>query len=283
MSAFSLSRLPDSLIETTPVICVLSCIYRRELTIRIVFRVARAYDNGWELVGGIQGRCRHARDLLAREGGGSVVRNRRVGAVIEPGAELRKSEEDAAIIDPGEADEEGQSAPPLIMRVEHIAGVNWPHGDAKVAVALRLPLRVTLGRLCKGVHRLGGRSHLGLMRRFELTDAQWEQIAPLLPPQKPRTGRPAEDHRQVLNGMLWILRTGAPWEDLPARYGPVGTVSSRFYRWRKAGVFDRVLQRLQAQADARGELDWDLHFVDATVVRAHQHAAGARRSGAIGG
>ncbi|TXM72138.1 IS5 family transposase, partial [Methylobacterium sp. WL69] len=105
------------------------------------------------------------------------------------------------------------------------------------------------------------------MRRYELTDAQWEQIAPLLPPQKPRTGRPAEDHRQVLNGMLWILRTGAPWADLPARYGAVGTVSSRFYRWRKAGVFDRVLRCLQAQADARGELDGDLHFVDATVVR----------------
>lgn len=93
------------------------------------------------------------------------------------------------------------------------------------------------------------------MRRFELTDAQWAQIAPLLPPQKPRTGRPSEDHRQVLNGMLWILRTGAPWEDLPARYGAVGSVSSRFYRWRKAGVFERVLQRLQAQADARGDLD----------------------------
>ncbi len=121
------------------------------------------------------------------------------------------------------------------------------------------------------------------MRRYELTDAQWEQIAPLLPPRKPRTGRPAEDHRQVLNGMLWILRTGAPWADLPARYGPVGTVSSRFYRWRQAGVFDRVLRRLQAQADARGDLDWTLHFVDATVIRAHQHAAGARRSGAIGG
>ena len=133
------------------------------------------------------------------------------------------------------------------------------------------------------VHRPRDRPHVGLMRRFELTDAQWEQIAPLLPAQKPRTGRPAEDHRQVLNGMLWILRTGAPWEDLPARYGAVGTVSSRFYRWRKVGVFDLVLQRLQAQADARGDLDWDLHFVDATVVRAHQHAAGARRSGAIGG
>ncbi len=126
-------------------------------------------------------------------------------------------------------------------------------------------------------------AHVVGMRHFELTDAQWERIAPLLPPQKPRTGRPAEDHRRVLNGLLWILRTGAPWEGLPTRYGPVGTVSSRLYRWRKAGVFDRVLRRLKAQADARGELDWDLHFVDATVVRAHQHAAGARRLGALGG
>lgn len=104
-------------------------------------------------------------------------------------------------------------------------------------------------------HRLGDGPHDVEMRRYELTDAQWEQIAPLLPPQKPRTGRPAEDHRQVLNGMLWILRTGAPWADLPARYGAVGTVSIRFYRWRQTGVFDRVLRRLQAQADARGDLD----------------------------
>jgi len=121
------------------------------------------------------------------------------------------------------------------------------------------------------------------MRRYELSDAPWEQITPLLPPQKPRTGRPTEDHRQVLNGLPWILRTCAPWAGLLARYGPVGTVSSGFYRWRQAGVFDRVLQHLQAQADARGDLNWDLHFADATVVRAHQDAAGARRSGAIGG
>ena len=102
------------------------------------------------------------------------------------------------------------------------------------------------------VHRLGDRPHLGGMRRYELTDAHWQQIAPLLPPQKPRTGRSAEDHRKVLNGMLWILRTGAPWADLPARYGAVGTVSSRFYRWRQAGVFDRVLRRLQAQVAEAG-------------------------------
>src|SRR5919202_2277186 len=121
------------------------------------------------------------------------------------------------------------------------------------------------------------------MGRFDLTDRQWERLEPLLPPRKPGTGRPNEDHRRIVNGVVWVLRTGAPWRDLPERYGPVGTVSSRFYRWRAAGLWDRVLAALQAAADANGEVDWDLHFVDATVVRAHQHAAGARRSGEKGG
>lgn len=133
------------------------------------------------------------------------------------------------------------------------------------------------------VNGWGHGPHVYLLRRFELTDAQWKQIDPLPPPQKPRTGRPTKDHRQILNGMLWILRAGAPWEDLPARYGAVGTVLSGFHRRRRPIVFDRVLQWLQTQADARRDLDWNLHFVDATVVRVHQHAAGARRSGAIGG
>jgi transposase len=97
------------------------------------------------------------------------------------------------------------------------------------------------------------------------------------------TGRPSEDHRRILNGILRVLRTGVPWHDLPGRYGPVGTASSRFYRWRASGVWERVLSALQAAADARGEVDWDLHFVDASIIRAHQHAAGARRNGAIGG
>jgi transposase len=121
------------------------------------------------------------------------------------------------------------------------------------------------------------------MARFELSDRQWQRLQPLLPPERPRTGRPNDDHRRIVNGILWVLRTGAPWRDLPARYGPVGTVSSRFYRWREAGVRDRALAALQAEADARGEVDRDLHFVDATIIRAHQHAAGARRSGAVGG
>ena len=131
--------------------------------------------------------------------------------------------------------------------------------------------------------KLGSHSHLCGVKRYELTDRQWQRLAPLLPPQRPRTGRPNHDHRCILNGILWVHRTGAPWRDLPERYGPVGTVSSRFYRWRQAGLWDRILAALQTEADARGEIDWDLHFVDATIVRAHQHAAGARRAGAIGG
>jgi transposase len=114
------------------------------------------------------------------------------------------------------------------------------------------------------------------MTPSDLTDAQWAKLQPLLPPQKPRTGRPANDHRTVLNGILWVLRTGSPWRSLPDRYGSWKTVSSRFYRWQKAGVWDHILAGLQRRADADGRLDWTLHFVDSTVVRAHQHAAGAK-------
>ena len=69
----------------------------------------------------------------------------------------------------------------------------------------------------------------------ELTDAHWEQLLPLLPPQKPRTGRPAIDHRLVVEGMLWVARTGSSWRELPERFGPWSTVSSRYQRWCKEG------------------------------------------------
>lgn len=114
-------------------------------------------------------------------------------------------------------------------------------------------------------------------KRHELTDEQWERLEPLLPPQKPRTGRPSKDHRTVLNGILWIMRTGAPWEDLPERYGSYKTVSSRFYRWRERGIWDRILAEAQKDADTKGQVEWEIHFVDSSVVRAHQHAAGAKR------
>jgi transposase len=113
--------------------------------------------------------------------------------------------------------------------------------------------------------------------RDVLTDEAWERLTPLLPPQKPRTGRPAKPHRPVVEGILWTLRTGAPWRDLPERFGPWHTVASRFYRWVAAGVWVRVLAALQRAADAAGALDWRTHYVDGTVIRAHQHAAGAHK------
>jgi transposase len=118
------------------------------------------------------------------------------------------------------------------------------------------------------------------MTRTILSDSQWERLRPLLPPQKPRTGRPAKDHRQVLEGILWVLRTGAPWRDLPEHtFGPWQTYATRFYRWRKAGIWDKVLAELQRQGDAAGAVDWSLHHADGTVIRAHQHAAGAQKRG----
>ena len=115
------------------------------------------------------------------------------------------------------------------------------------------------------------------METSDLTETQWERLRSLLPPQKPHTGRPAKDHRTVLTGILWVLRTGSPWRCLPERYGSWKTVSSRFYRWQRAGVWDSLLAEVQRQADVEGRLDWSLHFVDSTVIRAHQHAAGAKR------
>ena len=113
------------------------------------------------------------------------------------------------------------------------------------------------------------------MSRGDLTNEQWERLEPLLPRRK-RTGRPPKDHRQIINGILWVLRTGAPWRDLPERYGSWKTVYSRFYRWQKDGVWDGIFAAAQEQADAAGNLDWDVHYVDGTSVRAHQHAAGAK-------
>jgi transposase len=81
----------------------------------------------------------------------------------------------------------------------------------------------------------------------------------------------------MLNGILWILRTGAPWRDLPARDGPWRTVASRFYRWQRAGIWQRLFATLKQQADAVGQLNWLLHFIDGTIIRAHQPAAGAKK------
>ena len=115
-----------------------------------------------------------------------------------------------------------------------------------------------------------------MSHRGELSDQEWERLKPHLPAEKPETGRPNIEHRRIINGILWRERTGAPWRDLPERYGPWSTVYSRFWRWREAGVWDGIFAAVQRQADEAGAVDLSVHFVDGSVIRAHQHAAGAK-------
>jgi transposase len=117
-----------------------------------------------------------------------------------------------------------------------------------------------------------------VVRRFELTDEEYARIAPLLPDTTPQRGGRWRDHRQVINGILFRVRTGCPWRDVPDRYGPYQTLYKRFSRWEQDGTWARIEAAMQADADAVGELDWHGH-ADSTVVRAHQHAAGARKGG----
>ena len=113
------------------------------------------------------------------------------------------------------------------------------------------------------------------MKRHELTDEQWNLLEPLIPRSTAATGRPAKDPRLMLNGILWILATGAPWRDLPERFGSCKTVHRYFSDWRKQGVFARIIEALQIKLDDRGYIDWDLWCVDGANVRASRAAAGA--------
>lgn len=116
------------------------------------------------------------------------------------------------------------------------------------------------------------------MRRYELTDEQWAVIEPLLP--KATTGRRLAAPRAMVNAMFWVLRSGAPWRDLPERFGPWQTVYHHFNSWSRQGVFGRILEALQIRLDAEGHIDWDLWCVDGTMVRASRAAAGAGKKGA---
>jgi transposase len=105
------------------------------------------------------------------------------------------------------------------------------------------------------------------MRRHEITDEQWEKIAELLPGKAGDPGRTAEDNRLFVNAVLWVAKTGAPWRDIPERFGPWNSVFQRFNRWCKRGVWGRLL-------DAWKDPDLECLMLDSTVIRAHQHAAG---------
>ena len=108
------------------------------------------------------------------------------------------------------------------------------------------------------------------MRRYELREDQWLKIAPLLPGKATDPGRSGQDNRQFVQAVLWIARSGAPWGDLPERYGNWNSVFQRFNRWSKKGVWQKVFEALQEP-----DLDWIL--LDSTIVRAHQHAAGQKK------
>jgi len=106
-------------------------------------------------------------------------------------------------------------------------------------------------------------------RRYELSDREWSIISPLLP-DKPRSVACVDD-RRVLNAILWRFRTGSPWAEVPERYGPSTTRYNRFVRWRKAGVWDRLLEAVSKACDGA------IVMIDFTCIRVHQHAATGKR------
>lgn len=107
------------------------------------------------------------------------------------------------------------------------------------------------------------------MGRYDLTEFEWSVIEPLLP--MDRRGPKPQNNRQIINGMFYILRTGSPWRDLPERYGPYTTVYNRFNRWRKAGIWDTLMDAI---VQAHGG---EVQMIDSSIVRVHQHASGVKK------
>jgi transposase len=114
------------------------------------------------------------------------------------------------------------------------------------------------------------------LARHRLTDREWGLIRDLFPPPA-RTGRPPRDRRQVVDGILWILRTGAPWRDLPEEFGPWGTVWDLFDTWNADGTLDTILSRLRSARIDAGEVDGELWCIDGTSVRAARCAGGGAK------
>jgi transposase len=110
-----------------------------------------------------------------------------------------------------------------------------------------------------------------LVARKNLRDDQWERIANLLPGKPGDRGRSAADNRLFVEAVLWLARSGAPWRDLPEEFGPWNSVYKRFARWQKRGVWQRVFTELA------GDADFEEVFIDSTIIRVHQHAAGAQK------
>ena len=111
------------------------------------------------------------------------------------------------------------------------------------------------------------------MARYDLSEAEWRLIEPLLPNRS--RGVPRVDDRRVINGIFYVLRTGSPWRDLPERYGPYTTVYNRYNRWAKAGVWLRIFEALAARSPQ------SMQLIDSSIIRAHQHAAGGKKGARI--
>ena len=107
------------------------------------------------------------------------------------------------------------------------------------------------------------------MARYDLTDFEWSVIEPLLP--MDRRGPKPKNNRQILNGIFYILRAGCPWRDLPERYGPYTTVYNRFNRWRKAGIWDKLMDAIVKAHNG------EVQMIDSSIVRVHQHASGVKK------
>jgi transposase len=117
--------------------------------------------------------------------------------------------------------------------------------------------------------------------RREISDEVWGELEPLLPAVR-TAGRPWTEHRAAVEGMVWKYRTGAPWRDVPERFGKWNSIYKRFTRWAADGTWDRLLAQVQAQSDAAGRLDWVV-AIDSTIARVHQHGATlARDTGGTG-
>ena len=111
------------------------------------------------------------------------------------------------------------------------------------------------------------------IKRYEVSERQWERIGPMLPGKSSDPGRTASDNRLFVNGVLWVLRSGARWSDLPERYGKFKSVHKRFTRWARAGVWERVFQALTKDRDN------EYLMIDSAIVRAHAQAATGQKGG----
>jgi len=119
------------------------------------------------------------------------------------------------------------------------------------------------------------------MERHSLTDQQWRRIEHYFP-ENGKRGEQWKEHRLMVDGILWVLKTGVPWRDLPERFGPWQTVYDRFRLWTQNGIWDRILRELQTVTNIEGEIDWTLFCIDGSNIRAHRCAAGAKKkSGAF--